>query len=63
MIKKLGFGCMRLPLLDKNDQTSFDTELLNKMVDTFIEKGFCYFDTGFSWTGCRNRLYWQFCNS
>ena len=45
MIKKLGFGCMRLPLLDKNDQTSFDTELLNKMVDTFIEKGFCYFDT------------------
>ena len=38
MIKKLGCGCMRLPLLDKNDQTSFDTELLNKMVDTFIEK-------------------------
>jgi hypothetical protein len=29
MAKLLGFGCMRLPLLDKDDQTSFDTETLN----------------------------------
>ena len=36
---------MRLPLLDGNDQASFDMELLNKLVDTFIEKGFSYFDT------------------
>lgn len=26
MDKKFGFGCMRLPLMDKDDQTSFDTE-------------------------------------
>ena len=45
MDKKFGFGCMRLPLLDKDDQTSFDTETFNKMVDTFLEKGFTYFDT------------------
>lgn len=51
MLKKLGFGCMRLPLLDKNDQTSFDYELLNKMVDAFIEKGFTYFDTAFVYHG------------
>ncbi|WP_068964768.1 aldo/keto reductase [Desulfosporosinus sp. BG] len=46
-VKNLGFGCMRLPLLDKNDQTSFDTETLNKLVDTFLEKGFTYFDTAY----------------
>ena len=43
--KKLGFGFMRLPLLDKNDQTSVDYELVNKMVDEFISNGFTYFDT------------------
>lgn len=47
MEKKLGFGFMRLPLLDKNDQTSFDTETLNKLVDTFLAKGFTYFDTAY----------------
>ena len=45
MAKKLGFGFMRLPLLDPADQTSFDKEQLKKMVDTFIERGFTYFDT------------------
>ena len=40
MAKQLGFGCMRLPLLDKDDQTSFDTKTLNKLVDTFLERGF-----------------------
>ena len=38
MAKQFGFGCMRLPLLDKDDQTSFDYETLNKLVDTFLEK-------------------------
>ncbi|WP_407314840.1 aldo/keto reductase [Desulfosporosinus sp. SB140] len=51
MEKKLGFGCMRLPLLDRNDQTSFDTETLNKLVDTFLEKGFTYFDTAYVYHG------------
>jgi len=45
MAKKLGFGCMRLPLLDPSDQTSIDKEQLKRMVDTFIERGFTYFDT------------------
>ncbi|EGW41566.1 aldo/keto reductase [Desulfosporosinus sp. OT] len=47
MEKKLGFGCMRLPLFDKNDQTSIDTETLNELVDTFLGKGFTYFDTAY----------------
>ena len=45
MAKKLGFGLMRLPLLDSNDATSIDIEQTKKMVDTFIERGFTYFDT------------------
>ena len=38
-MKKLGFGLMRLPLLDKNDNGSIDIELTKKMVDTFMEAG------------------------
>ena len=45
MVKKLGFGCMRLPLLDDNDQASVDVQQMNQMVDTFLERGFAYFDT------------------
>ena len=44
-MKKLGFGFMRLPVLDENDRTSIDYELVNKMVDTFMNRGFTYFDT------------------
>ena len=44
---KLGFGMMRLPLLDENDQTSIDIEHVNKMVDAYMDAGFNYFDTAF----------------
>ena len=40
---------MRLPLLDQNDQTSFDSKTLNSMVDTFLERGFTYFDTAYAY--------------
>ena len=43
--KKLGFGLMRLPLTDPNNSGSIDIKLTKKMVDTFIERGFTYFDT------------------
>lgn len=49
--KKLGFGLMRLPLLDANDGASIDIEQTKQMVDTFIEKGFTYFDT--AWMYCK----------
>jgi predicted aldo/keto reductase-like oxidoreductase len=48
--KKLGFGLMRLPLLDANDQGNIDIEQTKKMVDLFIERGFTYFDT--AWMYC-----------
>jgi len=45
--KKLGFGMMRLPLLDQNNKGSVDIETTKKMVDTFLERGFTYFDTAY----------------
>lgn len=48
--KKLGFGLMRLPSLDQNDSSKIDIELTKKMVDSFIERGFTYFDT--AWMYC-----------
>lgn len=44
---KLGFGCMRLPLMDPNDQTSIDLDQFKAMVDTFMEAGGTYFDTAY----------------
>lgn len=44
-MKKLGFGAMRMPLLDKKDPKSIDIEQVKAMVDTFMERGFTYFDT------------------
>ena len=43
--KKLGFGFMRLPVLDENDKTSIDMARVEQMVDLFLEKGFTYCDT------------------
>lgn len=48
---KLGFGFMRLPLKNKDDQTSIDYDLLNEMVDKFMERGFTYFDTAWMYMG------------
>lgn len=42
-MKNLGFGMMRLPVLN-GEETNFDYEQLNKMVDTFLEAGYNYFD-------------------
>lgn len=46
-MKKLGFGFMRLPLLNGDDQTSFDMPQLCEMVDSFLKQGFTYFDTAY----------------
>lgn len=44
-VKKLGFGLMRLPLLNSDDQSSVDIETVKKMADLFLANGFTYFDT------------------
>ena len=44
-MKKLGFGFMRLPLCNSDDNRSVDVETVKKMVDAFMARGFTYFDT------------------
>lgn len=43
-MKKLGFGCMRLPMMGGADG-EVDKREFCRMVDTFLAEGFCYFDT------------------
>ena len=42
----LGFGCMRLPVLNK-DYAQIDTELAEKMIDYAYRHGINYFDTAY----------------
>ncbi len=44
-MKKLGFGLMRLPL--KENSQDIDFQQVCQMVDTFLERGFTYFDTAY----------------
>ncbi len=44
--KKLGFGLMRLPVLNGHDE-AIDLEQVCRMVDHFLEQGFTYFDTAY----------------
>ena len=44
-----GFGAMRLPVLNKMDATSFDYEKMEQLFDAFLEKGFTYFDTAYTY--------------
>ena len=52
-IKKLGFGCMRLPLLN-GEFNQVDKPALNQMVDYFLEHGFTYFDTAWFYHKCQS---------
>ncbi len=46
MPKKLGFGCMRLPILNgKTEQ--IDDVAFCRMIDSYMEQGFMYFDTAY----------------
>lgn len=44
---KLGFGCMRLPMIEKE----VDYTLFNQMIDFFMQSGFNYFDTAHIYLG------------
>ena len=50
-MKKLGFGLMRMPTLDKTNDADVDLAQVEQMVDAFIEKGFTYFDTALMYNG------------
>lgn len=55
-MKKLGFGMMRLPLLDANDASSVDMEQVCQMVDTFLDRGFTYFDTAYMYHNYKSEI-------
>jgi len=44
-MRKLGFGFMRLPVLDENDRSTVNFSLTQQMVDYYMMNGFTYFDT------------------
>lgn len=46
-MRKLGFGCMRLPLAEAGNFKAVDIAEVERMVDTFLERGFTYFDTAY----------------
>ena len=46
-MKKLGFGLMRLPLLNEENKKSIDKAQACQMTDLFLERGFTYFDTAY----------------
>ena len=50
-MKKLGFGLMRMPTLDKANEADVDIEQVKKMVDLFMAQGFTYFDTAIMYNG------------
>lgn len=55
--KNFGFGCMRLPMKDKE----VDIEQFTKMVDLFMESGFNYFDTAHVYIGGKSELALKTC--
>ena len=54
--KKLGFGFMRLPVKNQDDPTSIDMDTLYKMVDSFLERGFTYFDTAYMYHAFKSEI-------
>ena len=48
-ISQLGFGCMRLPLIDENEFTSINEPLATKMIYYAIDNGVNYVDTAYGY--------------
>ena len=42
---------MRLPTLRKDDPASFDYEAINALFDAYLDQGFTYFDTAYTYHG------------
>ena len=46
---KLGFGFLRLPHNDPKDPADVDVETTKQMVDLYLQRGFRYFDTAYTY--------------
>ncbi len=54
-IRKLGFGLMRLPRIEGQNDV-IDVEQTKEMVDLFLEAGFTYFDTAWAYGGSEDAI-------
>ena len=54
---KLGFGFLRLPHTDPNDSAVIDLETTIQMVDLFLQRGFRYFDTAYTYLNGKSEEY------
>lgn len=54
-MKKLGFGCMRLPMV-KNTENQVDMCQFKAMVDAYMAGGFSYFDTAHVYLGGESEI-------
>lgn len=48
---KFGFGFLRLPHLDPDDPNTVDMDTTMEMVNLFLQRGFRYFDTAYTYLG------------
>lgn len=55
-MKKLGFGCMRLPMKQEATGMEVDYEQFNQMIDAFFNAGFNYFDTAHGYIGGKSEI-------
>ena len=58
-LKNFGFGLLRLPHIDPNDATDIDLDEMIKMVDKFMDSGFMYFDTAYSYLGYKSEAFFK----
>lgn len=54
---KLGFGFLRLPHMDPDDPDDVDLDTTKEMVDLFLQRGFRYFDTAYTYLGGKSEEY------
>ena len=54
-MKKLGFGLMRLPIID-GDNNRIDYDKARAMIDKYMANGFTYFDTAYMYHGYTSEL-------
>ncbi len=55
-VSPLGFGCMRLPLLESDNPSKIDIDMSKKMVRHAIDSGVNYIDTAYPYHGGNSEL-------